>query len=95
MSKKNMKVLDHFSILTKQGGRNNSVETEHCLKNLIHRIPMEKLNVKETFLCTVLSMPVVPGRNVSFIILSKSRKHGLDWLFFSPTAFVVLLESFF
>lgn len=34
------------------------------------------------------------GRNVSFIILCKSRKHGLDWLFFFPNCFCSTLGKF-
>lgn len=33
------------------------------------------------------------GRNYNFIIQSTSRKHGLDWLFFSPNCFCSTLEK--
>lgn len=83
MSKKtsNIKVLDHFSIWRLEGGRNKSAEAAHCLKSQIHSISVERLNAKQA-LCTTFSVTIVQKESVNFIILSKSRKHGLDWLFF-------------
>lgn len=53
---KTLTVWNPSTVLRQQGGKNKSFE--HHLKNLIHRISMETLNVKKALLCAMLSIMV-------------------------------------